>query len=136
MLPTTTRRLRGSLLRVVSGLGSELVERDVCREQLVDGIRLTVELSERGDREPWTTNIAERGDREPRTTNIADHGHDLDRLAICVLLVPFADEQAAARERREAAQRPVGQRNRWTGGLVWSFGQVGHRARRSERQRS
>jgi hypothetical protein len=28
-----------------------------------------------------------RGDREPRTTNVADHGHDLDRLAIGVLLI-------------------------------------------------
>jgi hypothetical protein len=38
-----------------------------------------------------------RGDREPRTTNVTDH--DLDRLAIGVLLIPFAEEQpAAARE--------------------------------------
>ena len=81
-MPTTTRRPRGSFLRVVSGLGSELVERDICREQLVDGVRRTVGL-------------AERGGREPRTTTIVDHGHDLDRLAICVLLVPFAEEQAA-----------------------------------------
>ncbi|MGN6170307.1 MAG: hypothetical protein ACTHQQ_19365 [Solirubrobacteraceae bacterium] len=80
-----------SAASVVSGLGSELVERDVCREQLVYGVRLSVGL-------------AERGDREPRSTTIADHGHDLDRLAICVLLVPFAEEQAPARGRRQAAQ--------------------------------
>jgi hypothetical protein len=36
-----------------------------------------------------------RGDREPRTTNVADHGHDLDRLAIGVLLIPFAEERRA-----------------------------------------
>ena len=33
-----------------------------------------------------------RGDREPRMTNVADQGHDRDRLAIGVLLVPFAEE--------------------------------------------
>jgi hypothetical protein len=37
-------------------------------------------------------------------TNVADHGHDLDRLDIGVLLVPFAEEQAAARDSRPAAQ--------------------------------
>jgi|SRR5450755_2212178 hypothetical protein len=79
------------LLGVVSGLRSELVERDVCREQLVECVRLTVGLSERGD-------------REPPTTNVADQGHDLDRLAIGVLLVPFAKERAAARGSRHAAQ--------------------------------
>ena len=72
------------LLRVVSGLRSELVERDVCRR------------AARGWRE-LTVGLPERGDREPRTTNVADHGHDLDRLAIGVLLVPFAEERAAAR---------------------------------------
>jgi hypothetical protein len=45
-----------------------------------------------------------RGDREPRTTNVADHGHDLDRLAIGVLLIPFAEEQSAARGSRQAAE--------------------------------
>jgi hypothetical protein len=40
--------------------------------------------------------LGERDDREPPTTNVADHGHDLDRLAIVVLLVAFAEEQAAA----------------------------------------
>jgi len=79
------------LLRVVSGPRFELVERDVCREQFVDGVRLTVGLPERGD-------------REPRTTNVANHDHDLDRLAIGTLLVPFAEEQAAARGSRQAAQ--------------------------------
>jgi hypothetical protein len=60
-----------------------LVERDVCREQLVEGI----------------SQGPGRGDREPRATNVTDHGHDLDRLAIGVLLIPFAEEQpAAARE--------------------------------------
>ena len=78
------------LVRVVSGLRSELVERDVCREQLVEGVRLTLGLPERGD-------------REPRTTNVADHGHDLDRLAIGVLVIPFPVEQSAARGSRQAA---------------------------------
>jgi hypothetical protein len=45
-----------------------------------------------------------RGDREPRTTNVADHGHDLDRLAIGVLLVPFAEKQSAAPGSRQAAE--------------------------------
>ena len=70
------------LLRVVSALRSKLVESDVCREQLMDGVGHIVGLPERGD-------------REPRTTNVADHGHDLDRLAIGVLLVPFAEERPA-----------------------------------------
>ena len=48
--------------------------------------------------------LGERDDRESRTTNVADHGHDLDRLAIGVLLVPFAEEQATARESRQVAQ--------------------------------
>jgi hypothetical protein len=71
------------LLRVVSVLRSKLVESNVCREQLMDGVGHIVGLPERGD-------------REPRTTNIADHGHDLDRLAIVVVLVPFAEEQLAS----------------------------------------
>jgi hypothetical protein len=71
------------LLRVVSVLRSKLVESNVCREQLRDGVGHIVGLPERGD-------------REPRTTNIADHGHDLDRLAIVVVLVPFAEEQLAS----------------------------------------
>jgi len=70
--------------------GAELVERDVCRELLMNGVRNTVGLPERGD-------------GEPRTTNVADHGHDLDRLVVGVLLVPFAEEQSAARGRRQAA---------------------------------
>jgi hypothetical protein len=45
-----------------------------------------------------------RCDREPRTTNVADHGHELDSLAIGVLLIPFAEEQSAARGSRQAAQ--------------------------------
>jgi len=45
-----------------------------------------------------------RADREPRTTNVADHGHDLDRLAIGVLLIPSAEEQSAERGSRQAAQ--------------------------------
>jgi hypothetical protein len=36
-----------------------------------------------------------RGEREPRTTNVADHGHDLDRLAIGVLVIAFADPRRA-----------------------------------------
>jgi hypothetical protein len=79
------------LLRIVSALRSELVERHVCREQLIDGVRHTVGLPESGD-------------REPRTTNVADHGHDLNRVPICVLLVPFAQERSAARGSRRAAQ--------------------------------
>ena len=67
-----------------------LVQRDVCREQLVEGI------SQGG--------VAGRGDREARPTNVADHGHDRDRLAIGVLLIPFAEEQSAARGSRQAAQ--------------------------------
>ena len=51
-----------------------------------------------------TAGLAARGDREPRTTNVADHGHDLDRLAIGVLVIPFAGEQSAARGSRQAAQ--------------------------------
>ena len=69
------------LFRVVSGLRCELVERDVCRELLMNGVRLAVGLPERGD-------------GEPRTTNVADHGHDVDRLAVGVLLVPFAEGQS------------------------------------------
>jgi hypothetical protein len=79
------------LLRVVSVLCSKLVESNVCREQLMDGVGHIVGLPERDD-------------RESRTTNVADHGHDLDRLAIVVLLVAFAEEQAAARESRQVAQ--------------------------------
>jgi hypothetical protein len=41
--------------------------------------------------------------REPRTTNVADHGHDLDSLAIGVLLIPFAEEQSSARGSRQTA---------------------------------
>ena len=37
------------LFRVVSGLRCELVERDVCRELLMNGVRRTVGLPERGD---------------------------------------------------------------------------------------
>ena len=80
-----------ALLRVVSVLCSKLVESNVCREQLMDGVGHIVGLPERDD-------------RESRTTNVADHGHDLDRLAIVVLLVAFAEEQAAARESRQVAQ--------------------------------
>ena len=58
------------MLRVVSAVRSELVKRDVCREQLIDGVRHTVGLPQSGD-------------REPRTTTIADHGHDLNRVPIC-----------------------------------------------------
>jgi hypothetical protein len=79
------------LLRVVPVLRSKLVASDVCREQLMDGV---------GD----IVGLPERGDRERRTTNVTDHGHDLDRLAIGVLLVPFAEEQAAARGSGQATQ--------------------------------
>ncbi len=54
-------------LRVVSGLRCELVEGDVCRELLMNGVRRTVGLPERGD-------------GEPRTTNVADDDHDVDAL--------------------------------------------------------
>jgi hypothetical protein len=73
------------LLRVVSVLRSKLVVSDVRREQLTDGVGHIVGLPERGD-------------REPRTTNVADHGHDLDRLAIGVLLVPCGGAGSGARE--------------------------------------
>jgi len=79
------------LLRVVAVLRSKLVESNVCREQLMDGVGHIVGLGERDD-------------RESRTTNVADHGHDLDRLAIVVLLVAFAEEQAATRWSRQVAQ--------------------------------
>jgi hypothetical protein len=79
------------LLRVVSVLRSKLVESNVRREQPMDRVGHIVGLPGRGD-------------REPPTTNIADHGHDLDRLAIVVLLVAFADGRAAARGSRQAAQ--------------------------------
>jgi hypothetical protein len=98
------------LLRVVSGLRCELVERDVCRELLMNGVRNTVGLPECGD-------------GEPRTTNVADHAHDLDRLVVGVLLVPFAEEQSAARGRRLAAQRsddPAGVARWWAGMVVRS----------------
>ena len=77
--------------RLVSTLRSELGKRDVCRQQLVEGIGLPG-----------------RADREPRTTNVADHGHDLDRLALGVLLVPFAEEQSAARGAGRLRNDPVG----------------------------
>jgi hypothetical protein len=50
------------------------------------------------------------GDGESRATNVADDGHDLDRVAVGVLLVPFAEERSRAG---------------WAGGLVWSFDRVG-----------
>jgi len=109
----TTRRVAWKLLGVVSALRSELVERDACREQLIDGVRHTVGLPENGD-------------REPRTTNVADHGHDLNRAPIGGLLAPFAEEKLASRGCRQAVQRaddPVGAA-RWLGGwagmVVWS----------------
>jgi hypothetical protein len=68
------------LLRVVSALRRELVERDVCRELLMNGVRNTVGLPECGD-----------GDS--RTTNVTDHGHDLNRAPIGGLLAPFAEEK-------------------------------------------
>jgi hypothetical protein len=40
------------LFRVVSGLRCELVERDVCRELLMNGVGRTVGLPERSDGEP------------------------------------------------------------------------------------
>jgi hypothetical protein len=77
------------LLHVVSGLRAELVERDVCHARLMDGVRHTVRLPGRDD-------------QELRTTNIADDSHDLDRPAIGVLLVPFAEEQSACGSRQAA----------------------------------
>jgi hypothetical protein len=76
---------RGEMLRAPTS-----VERDVCREQLQEGI------SHGG--------LPGRGEREPRTTNVADHSHDLDRLAIGVRVIPFAEEQSTARGGRQAAQ--------------------------------
>jgi hypothetical protein len=43
--------------------------------------------------------LAGRGEREPRTTNVADRGHDRDRRAIGVLLMPFAEERRAGADR-------------------------------------
>jgi hypothetical protein len=100
-LPTTTTSVAWELLRVVLGLRCELVERDVCRELLMNGVRNTVGLPECGDGESRATNV--------------DHGHDLDRLAVGVLLVPVGEEQW---------------RDGWAGGLVWSFDRVGRFARR------
>ena len=57
-----------------------------------------------------TVGLPECGDGESRATNVADHGHDLDRPAVGLLLVPFAEEQS---------------RDGWAGGLVWSFDRVG-----------
>ncbi|MGZ6638595.1 MAG: hypothetical protein ACXVII_37770, partial [Solirubrobacteraceae bacterium] len=55
-----------------------------------------------------TVGLPERDDQELRTTNVADHdGHDLDRLAIGMLLVPLTEEQSAHGSRR-AANDPVG----------------------------
>jgi hypothetical protein len=79
------------MLRIVSVLRSKLVESGVCREQLMDGVG-------------HIAGLPERDDRAPRTTNVADHGHDLGGLAIGVLVVAFAEEQAAARGSRQVAQ--------------------------------
>jgi hypothetical protein len=49
-----------------------------------------------------------RGDRESPTTNVADHGDDLDRLAIGVLLIPFAEERSASSGSRRLRNDPVG----------------------------
>jgi hypothetical protein len=71
------------------------VERDVCREQLVEGI----------------SHGGVAGARRPRATDdqyVADHGHDLDRPAIGVLLIPFPVEQSAARGSRQLRNDPVG----------------------------
>ena len=86
-LPAKTRRLRGSRSTSSRICAQELVKGDVYRERLMgerlmDGVRHTVGLPERDD-------------QELPTMNVADHGHDLDRLAIGVLLVPFAEEQSA-----------------------------------------
>jgi hypothetical protein len=43
------------LLRVVSVLRFKLVESNVCREQLMDGVGHIVGLGERDDREPRTS---------------------------------------------------------------------------------
>ena len=78
-VPTTTTSVAWELLRVVLGLRCELVERDVRRELLMNGVRNTVGLPERGDGEPRTPKR-----RGPR--------HHLDSLAVGVLLVQFAEE--------------------------------------------
>jgi hypothetical protein len=51
--------------------------------------------------------LQENGDREPRTTNVPDHGHDLNRVPICVLLVPSAEEKSAARGARRLCNKPM-----------------------------
>jgi len=54
------------LLRVVSVLRSKLVESNVRREQLMDGVGHIVGLPQRDDQEPPTTNVADH-----RTTSTA-----------------------------------------------------------------
>ncbi len=90
-LPTTMRRLRGSCS------ASSRV-----RAPSLSSVTSVASSSWVASGSPW--GLPQRGDREPRTTNVADDGHDLDRLAIGVLLVPFGEEQAAARGSRQAAQ--------------------------------
>ena len=77
-------------------LGSALraFERDVYREQLIDGVRHSVGLRASGD-------------RERRTTNVADDGHDLNCVPICVLLVRFAERSAVRGSRSGCPGDPV-----------------------------
>ena len=71
--------------------------------------------------------LPECGNGESGTTNVADHGHDLDRLAVGVLLVPFAEE---------FLKKNSFSRDGWAGGLVWSLDRVGRFARRLQCRRS
>ncbi|MGZ6662109.1 MAG: hypothetical protein ACXVHL_32740 [Solirubrobacteraceae bacterium] len=55
-----------------------------------------------------TAGLPGRGDREQRTTNVADHGHDLDGLAIGVLLIPIAESSPRRAEARRLRNDPAG----------------------------
>ena len=86
-LPTATRRLRG-VARLVSG--------DALRSRAWSSATFVESSS-------WSASaragLAGRGEREPRTTNVADRGHDRDRRAVGVLLMPFAEERRAGADR-------------------------------------
>jgi hypothetical protein len=104
----TTCRLRGSCSAWSWEMlcAPSLVGRDVCREQRMDGVRHTLGLPERGDREPRTPTLADQRDRD----------------AIGVLLVPFAGGRAPSScqswLRVCRVHRPQMQCRPWTGGTL------------------
>ena len=81
--------LAWALLHVVSGLRAELVD-----------VTFVASGSWMASGTPWGYRCA--ATESYPTTNVADHGHDLDRLAIGVLLIPVAEEPSA-RERAGCA---------------------------------